>query len=375
VTQMTAGSGSPLDYGFDASSNLTTLPTGASSSYDDASELTSSTLAGTAASYSYDSDGQRTVVSQGGSTIASASYNGAQELTSYNDSAANMSAATYDGDGMRISSTVTPAGGSATTQTYLWDTSAAMPHLVMDSTNAYIYGPANAPVEQVSLTSGGITYLVPDRLGSVRGAVNESGSLTNSTSYDAWGNPKTSGGLTSSTPFGYAGDYTDPTGLNYNLHRYYDPGTGQFISVDPLIDQTGAPYSYAGQDPINGFDLDGNCFICSDPLGVVSSAKHLYKSGTHHFAIAVRRVSKVHWDFVLLAGADAIESAGAFATGGLIISGCAAADVFTFGAALVAAPFCITSAAAAATGGYLLAKATAADLDRAFARKPRRRRR
>ncbi|HET8752086.1 MAG TPA: RHS repeat-associated core domain-containing protein [Gaiellaceae bacterium] len=257
VTQMTLGGGSPLNYGFDASGNLTTLPTGASGSYDHASELTSSVLGDTTTNYTYDSDGQRTQASQAGSALVTATYNGAQEVSSYSDGAANMSAATYDGNGLRTSNTTTPAGGSATTQGYLWDTSGSMPHLVMDSTNAYIYGPQNGPIEQVKLSDGTITYLVSDRIGSIRGTVNAAGSLTQSTSYDAWGDPQTSGGLTALTPFGYAGDYTDPTGLNYNIRRYFDPETGQFISADPLVDQTGAPYGYASDDPVNKSDVDG----------------------------------------------------------------------------------------------------------------------
>jgi hypothetical protein len=35
----------------------------------------------------------------------------------------------------------------------------------------------------------------------------------------AWGNPQTAHGLTSATPYGFAGGYTDPTGLVYLLHR------------------------------------------------------------------------------------------------------------------------------------------------------------
>jgi RHS repeat-associated protein len=35
-------------------------------------------------------------------------------------------------------------------------------------------------------------------------------------------------------PLGYAGQYTDPnTGLVYLTARWYDPTTGQFMSVDP----------------------------------------------------------------------------------------------------------------------------------------------
>lgn len=93
----------------------------------------------------------------------------------------------------------------------------------------------------------------------------------------------------------------------------------------------------------------------------------------HHVAAAWHRAGKVHWDFVLLAGSDAIEAAGAFAAGGYIISGCAAFGAFTFGAGLVAAPFCVASAGAAGFGGYVLTKAMIADLDRAFALKRRHR--
>ena len=49
------------------------------------------------------------------------------------------------------------------------------------------------------------------------------------------------------------------------FHRYYDPITAQFLSVDPLVDQTGQPYSYAGDNPINGSDPVG---LCSGPDGM-----------------------------------------------------------------------------------------------------------
>jgi len=40
-------------------------------------------------------------------------------------------------------------------------------------------------------------------------------------------------------------------------HRYYDPVTGQFLNVDPLVSKTGAPYFYAGDDPVNAGDPIG----------------------------------------------------------------------------------------------------------------------
>jgi uncharacterized protein RhaS with RHS repeats len=50
--------------------------------------------------------------------------------------------------------------------------------------------------------------------------------------------------------------------------RYYDPGTGQFLTVDPMVQETGQPYAYTEDDPVNGVDPlgleDGNPI---DPIG------------------------------------------------------------------------------------------------------------
>ena len=41
------------------------------------------------------------------------------------------------------------------------------------------------------------------------------------------------------------------------MGRYYDPATGQFLNVDPLVDATGQTYVYTGDDPVNGVDPSG----------------------------------------------------------------------------------------------------------------------
>jgi RHS repeat-associated protein len=268
VTSMTPGTGAAQNYGFDASGNLTTLPTGGTATYDHAGELTSSALSGTTTDYTYNADGQRLTAQQGSANIASATWDGAGQLTSYTNSAANMTGATYDGDGLRATTTITPSGGSAISQSYVWDGNS----LLMDSVNAYIHTIGMVPAEQVNLATGAITYLVTDSLGSVRGTVSSSGNLTDTTAYDAWGNPETTGGLTAITPFGFAGSYTDPTGLLYLTNRYYDPSSGQFLSVDPDIGQTHEPYAYADGNPVSvndptgaspaGWPINGN--RCSD---------------------------------------------------------------------------------------------------------------
>jgi RHS repeat-associated protein len=52
-----------------------------------------------------------------------------------------------------------------------------------------------------------------------------------------------------------------PTLRGNLIGRYYDPATGQFLSVDPLVDETRQPYAYTGDDPVND----------TDPIGAVSA--------------------------------------------------------------------------------------------------------
>ena len=40
--------------------------------------------------------------------------------------------------------------------------------------------------------------------------------------------------------------------------RWYDPGTGEFMSVDPDLAETDQPYAYASDDPVNEGDPSGD---------------------------------------------------------------------------------------------------------------------
>lgn len=282
-------------YSYDASGNLTT-DNGTTQAFDAASELcwsySGSSSNGCASppsgatTFNYDASGNRLSATQGGTTVASGSWNGANELTAYSNSAADLSSATYNGDGLRMSDTVTPSGGSASNAAFVWDTATSTPQLLMDGTNAYVYTGGTAPAEQVSLSGGTVTYYVADSLGSVRGVVSTSGSLVASTSYDAWGTPQSSGGLTAETAFGYAGGYTDATGLLYLVNRYYDPTTGLFLSVDPALRTTNQPYVYAADNPLSA----------SDPTGTYSQAGPC-EGNLHwpHVSSSKRRKLKQDW--------------------------------------------------------------------------------
>lgn len=160
---------------------------------------------------------------------------------------------TYDGTGLRASETT-----SAGTQQFTWDFSQPIPLLVSDGTNSYIYGPGGIPIEQID-SSGNVTYLHQDQLGSTRMLTDPSGNVTATYSYSPYGSVTSKTG-TGSTPLGFAGQYTDAqTGLIYMRTRYCDPATGQFLTVDPAVILTAERYSYAADAPLNFVDPAGLC--------------------------------------------------------------------------------------------------------------------
>ncbi|MGA5699510.1 RHS repeat-associated core domain-containing protein [Peterkaempfera bronchialis] len=50
------------------------------------------------------------------------------------------------------------------------------------------------------------------------------------------------------------------TGLTLMGVRLYNPTTGRFLSIDPVPGGSLNAYAYAGQDPVNKYDLDGKCW-------------------------------------------------------------------------------------------------------------------
>ena len=245
LNQLTAANTS--SYAYDPANNPTTLAGASGYTYDAANELTQSPKG----SYAYDSLGERTSYTPTSGSATTYSYDQAGRLISATGTSTTNYA--YDGDGLRTSKTT---GG--TTTVYAWDLSGSLPLLLSDGTNSYIYGPDGLPLEQIS-TSGTVDYYHHDQLGSTRMLTNASGTTVGSFTYDPYGNLTGSTGTTT-TPLGYAGQYTDAeTGLQYLRARYYDPSTGQFLTLDPMVTVTRQPYAYADDNPIAETDATGNC--------------------------------------------------------------------------------------------------------------------
>ncbi|SEE03418.1 RHS repeat-associated core domain-containing protein [Streptomyces misionensis] len=76
--------------------------------------------------------------------------------------------------------------------------------------------------------------------------------------YDEYGNPRTD---QPATRYGWVGgkqrSSETPTGLILMGVRLYNPGTGRFLSTDPVPGGSANAYEYCNGDPINHFDLDG----------------------------------------------------------------------------------------------------------------------
>ena len=81
--------------------------------------------------------------------------------------------------------------------------------------------------------------------------------------YDSYGSVTKKTG-SAYNPFLFDGQYQDAeSGLYYLQARYYDPATGQFMTVDPLVQKTKTPFVYAGDDPSNNEDPSGESFFSS----------------------------------------------------------------------------------------------------------------
>ncbi len=78
--------------------------------------------------------------------------------------------------------------------------------------------------------------------------------------------------------------------------RYYDPSTDQFLSVDPDVAETGQPYAFTGDDPLNATDPLG---LCWSPVGcgLLKRATKDLRSARHkvaHAADKVRHFAAAH---------------------------------------------------------------------------------
>lgn len=104
---------------------------------------------------------------------------------------------------------------------------------------------------------GVVTYTARNQQGSIVGSINTSGTLVR-TRYVPYGMTRSGAAVADKA---FLGRTNDPAqALTYLTHRSYDPATGIFTSVDPLVTETREPYVYAGGNPAARADPTGLCW-------------------------------------------------------------------------------------------------------------------
>jgi RHS repeat-associated protein len=165
-----------------------------------------------------------------------------------------------------------------------------------------------------------------DQQGSTRLLTGSTGTVTGKCTYGAYGAPTCEG--TTTTPLGYDGQYTSSdTGLVYMRARVYDPATAQFLTVDPMLGITGAPYNYANDNPLNHGDASGlsswNPFsesfwtegnvISESPLNPIpyfEAEIASYESGCGYLASVAHGLEGAVAGAALFAGGEGADEAG-----------------------------------------------------------------
>ena len=164
----------------------------------------------------------------------------------------------YNGDGLRTQKTVL-SGDTEKTTNYLYDGS----HVAAesgDTTATYVRG-LNY-IAKIGV-SNNIDYYLYNAHGDVTQVVDSAGTVKNQYDYDAFGETIVNEEGTENS-IKYTGEFFDESaGLYYLRARYYNPGTGRFISEDTNWGDIKNPaslnlYTYCYNDPVTFIDPSGH---------------------------------------------------------------------------------------------------------------------
>jgi RHS repeat-associated protein len=148
-------------------------------------------------------------------------------------------------------------------------------------------------------SAGNVTFGIGDPLNSSVAATGSSGSVGARLDFEPYG--ETSGTGPVAFPFSYTGRIPILGNLIYYRNRFYDAGTGRFISEDPLgWAGSGTNLAmYAGDNPIKSIDPYGLC--CSQSATFSQAVQAIYYVGRISYGI----FSIASGSFLVVTGAGA----------------------------------------------------------------------
>ena len=270
LSQLT-GTGT-ASYGYDNAADPTTLGS-TTQTFNAGGQLATATTSGTTTTYGYNARGDR-ISATTTSATTSYGYNEANQLTSYTPATGAATTYAYNGDGLLMSETT-----AGTTTSYAWDTQ-HLPLMLTAGTTSFIYGPGGLPVEAV--TSAGDPHLLharPARLHPAAHQLHRRGHRhLHLRPLGQHHQPHRHRHHTAPI----RGPVPGPaTGFYYLRNRYYDPATAQFLTIDPAVSQTQAPYTYTSDSPLNATDPEG--LVTAPPPtggGAPTTQNHLNATGS-----------------------------------------------------------------------------------------------
>jgi RHS repeat-associated protein len=222
-------------------------------------------------SYSYDDNGNLTTRTRDDGTdtvLYTWDYRNRLSEVTYEDASLNVTKTVdyeYDTHDRRIGLAVTTSSGTTGTL-YLYDgndLALTIDLSTLTLADRFLMGPGqNQLLAQENIGTGAVSWTLTDHLGSVTDVV-DGGSghnLLDHIVYDSFGNIVSQSNSSYATQMLYTGyQYDSDTGLYYANARYYNPGTGTFLSQDPSGFAAGDMnlYRYVASHPTYATDPTG----------------------------------------------------------------------------------------------------------------------
>ena len=196
-------------------------------------------------------------------------YNSAQRPIKVFDNGKLLAEYAYNGFGERIKKVVHKYGQKRVTY-YLYDGNTLTAEVDAD-THTFKQAVFIDKLPVAYLVADSTFAIHSDHLGTPRMATDLNGERAWTADYDPFGKATVSATSTLVLPYRLPGQYADTeTGTHYNYFRDYDPGTGRYITSDPIGLEGGLnTYAYALNDPLGltdrlGLDNTGNASSTDD---------------------------------------------------------------------------------------------------------------